>query len=88
MYSSKIKIDKPTNPVRLLYVIYGENLLYSGILRSQVRKMLLKLYRIGNSDVKLMGDSNSKVEQIRLLSFVNPVSLVRERKKWKVESRS
>ncbi len=46
--------------------------------------MLLKLYRIGNSDVKLMGDSNSKVEQIRLLSFVNPVSLVRERKKWKV----
>lgn len=57
--------------VRLLYILYNENLIFSGILASQVRKLLI-----------LMSD-HPEMDSIRLMSFVNPVSLIRKREEWR-----
>ena len=46
--------------IRLLYVTYNENVLESGILFSQVRKMLAEVV------------SRGEVEYVRLLSFISP----------------
>lgn len=56
--------------VRLLYLIYNENLLHSGILRSQVIKLLERL------------SERPEIEKICLLSFVNPNSLRRSKVAW------
>ena len=52
-------------------MIYNENLIHSGILRSQVIKLLERL------------SGRPEIEKICLLSFVNPNSLLKSRHNWK-----
>ncbi len=53
-------MDSEHESIRLLYLTYNENVLESGILRSQVREMLSEMIR------------HPDVEYIRLLSFISP----------------
>ena len=53
-------MDSEHESIRLLYLTYNENVLESGILRSQVREMLAEMIR------------RSDIEYIRLLSFISP----------------
>ncbi|NQU04502.1 MAG: glycosyltransferase [Calditrichaeota bacterium] len=54
--------------IRLLYLTYGENVLESGILRSQVRAMLTEMAK------------RPEIKYIRLLSFISPRLWIRRRK--------
>ena len=54
--------------IRLLYLTYHENILGSGILYTQVIRMLERMGETGG------------VESITLLSFMSPQLLLRERK--------
>ncbi len=58
-------------PVRLLYITYNENVLDSGILHSQVRRMLHKMTRLPD------------VEYVRLLSFISPRLYLKRRSGYK-----
>lgn len=60
-----------SKPIRLLYITYNENVLDSGILRSQVRDMLVGMR-------KLPG-----VEYVRLLSFISPRLWLRRRRGYR-----
>lgn len=84
MPSSQSMIRQSGKSIRLLYVIYSENLLQSGILRSQVQKMLSNMHQIYTVEDNSAPYSSANLEIIRLLSFVNPVSLIRRGKEWKL----
>ena len=62
--------------VRLLYIIYNENLLHNGILRGQVIKLIEQL------------SQRNEIEEICILSFVNPMSLIKSRLAWRSLSSS
>lgn len=57
--------------VRLLYLVYNENLLQSGILRVQVRRMLEELRKLAG------------IESITLLSYVSPPLYFKQRRSFK-----
>ena len=53
--------------IRLLYLTYNENVLESGILRSQVQEMLIEMTK------------RAEIAKIRLLSFISPRLWIRRR---------